>query len=176
MDNKLALSWLRTLAVSAEELQQEVQSQDGEPTQTQLAQYETIVESGGGTVDMLPLAQVAGPVAMAAELDKIIEIKETTEEPTEVTDEEVSQLTAAAVVNALECLEAEIEANPENAFNINRYDAIGKVFFNNPSVTDAESHTTATLVSAVESLKTSLCTEMSVSVESFEQLISDYGK
>lgn len=172
MSNNLALAWLRQLAVSAEELKAEIVEQDGEPTQTQLAQYETILASGGGTVDMLPLEQVAGPQAMEAELDKVINVEIDLDEDT-VSVEDIQRLTAAAAVAALESLEAKIEADPTNAFNINRYDAIGKVFFNNPSVTDTAAETPEQLISAVESLRIALSEVMSVSAESFGELIGD---
>ena len=177
MTNKLALAWIHRLAASAEALQVELSESD-EVTALQEAQYDVIVETGGEAVDMAPREQISGPIAMAEELSKVILVSETTEDSAEVTDEEVTGLMASAIITSIEEIQQDIAANGFSPDHVNRYNAVYKVFFDNPSVDGSDSHpdTEESLIGAMESLHSQLTGEYSVSAESFSTMIENYGK
>lgn len=186
MSKFLAKSLLGYIAISAESLATEVE-QTGELTQDNMAVYDTIHEAVGEVVAMKPLDEIESVGEVVQELGKVSEVngevvagadpEETSGEVVvgdledHYEDEAVAQVIAASGVAAMESLVADvIDAGVASDYMVKRYNAIGKVYFNDsksqPVVEQPE-----TLLAAVESFKVVVQNDLNVTSASLEDLL-----
>lgn len=191
MSKFLAKSLLGYIAISAESLATEVE-QTGELTQDNMAVYDTIHEAVGEVVAMKPLDDIESVGEVVQELGKVSEVNgevvagadpeetsgevvvgdlEDHYEDEDAEDEAVAQVIAASGVAAMESLVADvIDAGVASDYMVKRYNAIGKVYFNDsksqPVVEQPE-----TLLAAVESFKAVVQNDLNVTSASLEDLL-----
>lgn len=166
MSNKIALAWLQRLAISAEELQQELLEHQ-EISESHKEQYNVIVESGGATANMV--VDVTTPEEMSTELDKLVKVEVDADHDAAVPSETIDAMVGSAVVGALEDLQQSILDKGIGDHTVNRYEAIYNVFFHKDPNVPPE--TVETVEVAIESLRTRLMDHFNVSAESFGEYL-----
>lgn len=180
-----AQKFLKFMAISAEELATKVKAA-GDVSDEDMATYDTIQEVVGDSVGMVPLDDLDTVDEVVSELEKVGEVaqgadpEETAGEVTvgELEDQDEdpdtvdSEVIIAAAVGALEALQTEvISAGAAGDYHVNRYESIGKVFFNGTDV-QPEVNEPSTLLVAVESWIADIKEDYNISAESFGKLLS----